>query len=140
MLKFPFSSYSQGARRSVFIVSLVVVMGIFVWFIQTPDSQEAIMNFALWYDLVVNGIVVGGFMILLAIRTVDRYLRIKALGGGSGVAACCIVANGAMLSGALPVAVMFGSLAPVMILGSLSFARSQRNERDWHRLNRPTRR
>src|SRR3990167_5277232 len=32
MLKFPFSSFSQKARRFVFIVSLIIVLAIFVWF------------------------------------------------------------------------------------------------------------
>lgn len=123
MLKFPFSSFSQRTRRSVFIVSLVAVLGIFVWLIGTPDNQKATMTFALWYDIIVNGIVVGGFMLILAIRTTQHFLRIKALGGGSGVIACCVVANGAILSGAMPLAVMFGMVAPVLILGSLVFAR-----------------
>ena len=123
MLKFPLSSFSQKTRRFAFTLSLIVVLGLFVWFIQTPESQNTIMTFALWYDLIINGLIVGGFMLLLAIRTVERYMRIKALGGGSGVIACCVVANGAILSGAMPVAVMFGFLAPILIVGSLMFTR-----------------
>lgn len=122
MLKFPFSSLSQGTRKAIFGLSIVAVLSVFVWFMQTEARQEALMNFTLWYDLAVNGILVGGFMILLALRTAGSQ-RIKAMGGGSGVVSCCVLSNGAMLGGAMLTSATFGFLAPVLILGSLLVAR-----------------
>lgn len=119
MLKFPFSSFSRGTRKSLFFLVLIVVLGVFAWFMQTEARQITLMHFTLWYDMVVNGIVVGGFMFLLAIRTTESRLRVKALGGSSGVVSCCVVSNGAMLGGAIMTSAFFGFLAPVVILASL---------------------
>lgn len=123
MLKFPFSSFSEKTRRMIFLFSLIIVLGIFAWFMQTIEKQMELMYFTLWYDMVVNGIMVGGFMIMLAFRTSEKFLKLKALGGGTGVVSCCVVANGAMLSGALLTSSVFGFLAPLLILGSLLFSK-----------------
>lgn len=125
MLKFPFSSLSQGKRRVLFLLILAAVLGLFVWFMQTEERQMKLMEFTLWYDIVINGLVVGGFMLLLAIRTTERLLRIKAFGGGAGVVSCCVVANGAMLGGAILAGSVIGFFAPVIILGSLLFTRGR---------------
>ena len=123
MLKFPFSSFSKGTRRVAFFGSLVVVLALFAWFIQTEARQITLMNFTLWYDLVINGVVVGGFMLLLALKTAERWLKLKAYGGGFGVVTCCVVANATILGGALLTSSIFQFAAPVIILGSLLFAR-----------------
>lgn len=125
MLKFPFSSYSETTRKNIFLFSLAVALGIFAWFIQTPEKQMELMHFTLWYDIVVNGIMVGGFMLMLALRTNEKILKLKALGGGTGVVSCCVVANGAMLTGAMVTSSVFGFLAPVFILGSLLFSKTK---------------
>jgi hypothetical protein len=125
MLKFPFSSFSSGTRKVLFLVSIVLALGVFAWFMQTESREMMLMNFTLWYDMVVNGILVGGFMILLALRTSEKWLKIKAFGGGTGVVTCCVVSNGAMLSGALLTSSFFGFLAPIVILGSLMIAKKQ---------------
>ena len=62
-------------------------------------------------------------MFVLALRTTEKWLKIKAIGGSTGVISCCIVSNGAMLSGALLASAVFGFLAPVCILGSLLVSR-----------------
>lgn len=123
MLKFPFSSFSKRTRDSLFILSLIVALGVYLWFMQTMERQMELMHFILWYDLIINGIVVGGFMLMLGFSAKEKWFRVKALGGGSGIVTCCIVANSAMLSGALITSSVFGFIAPVLILGSLAFAR-----------------
>jgi len=123
MLKFPFSSLSRGTRRVVFFGSLVAALGLFAWFMQNEMRQMQLMNFTLWYDLVVNGLVVGGFMLLLALRTAEHWLKLKAYGGSFGVLTCCVAANATILGGALLTSSVFQFLAPVIILGSLIFAR-----------------
>ncbi|MDQ3075508.1 MAG: hypothetical protein M3Q34_00020 [bacterium] len=125
MLKFPLSSFSKGTRKAVFLLSLAVVLAIFIWFMQTPERQMDLMKFSLWYDIVVNGFVVGGFMIYLAIRTTEKWLKVKALGGGTGVISCCVVATGSMLSGAILTGIIVSFFSPIIILGSLIFARQK---------------
>lgn len=123
MLKFPFSSFSEKVRKSIFVFSLLIVLSIFVWFMQSIEQQMALMKFTLWYDLVINGLIVGGFMIILAIRTAEQKLKAKAIGGGTGVLSCCVVANGATLAGSMLAGSLFGFLAPIFILGSFVFSR-----------------
>ncbi len=126
MLKFPFSRFSSWTRRIVFMFSMIMALSIFAWFIQTPEKEMALMHFVLWYDIIVNGIVVGGTMILFGLRTTERVFKMKALGGGSGVVSCCVVANATMLSGAMLTSSAFQFLAPILILGSLLFVRKNR--------------
>ncbi len=127
MLKFPFSSFSQRIRRIVFILSLAVGLGLFIWFMQTPERQAGLMNFTLWYDIVVNGLVVGGFIMFFGIGAKESWLRIKAIGSGSGVVACCVVSNVAMLGGALVTGSVFQFAAPVIILASLAIAHKKQS-------------
>lgn len=128
MLKFPFSSFSRITRRAVFYLSLLVVLAVFVWFMQTPERQKALVNFTLWYDLAINGLIVGGSILLFGFGTKETWLRIKTLGGGSGVVSCCVVANSAMLGGAVLTSSIFQFAAPVIILGSLAIARRNQNK------------
>lgn len=128
MLKFPFSRFSEKTRRAAFLLSLIAALGIFVYFISTPMREMQLMNFTLWYDLVINGIVVGGSIIAIGIRTAEKWLKVKAIGGGSGVVTCCVVANTAMLGGAMITSSIFGFLAPVVILVSLGLARKKQKE------------
>lgn len=128
MLKFIFSPFAEKTRKNLFRLSLIVAFGLFAWFVQDEAKQMELMSFTLWYDLVVNGIVVGGAIIIFALKTSEKWLRAKALGGGGGVVTCCVVANATMLSGAMLVSSFFQFLAPVMILGTLFYARKKQNQ------------
>lgn len=128
MLKFPLSSLSERTRKTVFRVVLMMVVALFIWFIQTKEREMQLMHFTLWYDLVVNGLIVGGFIIFKAIGIANRWQKIKALGGGSGVVTCCVIANGAMITGAMITSSIFGFLAPVIIISTLMYARKKQRE------------
>lgn len=123
LLKFPFSSLSQGVRKVIFYLSLVVVLCLFIWFMQTEQRQKDLMHFTLWYDLIINGIIVGGFMIIGALRAIERPYKIKTMGGGVGMVTCCVMANGAMLGSAMLTSSFFGFLAPVIILTTFILGR-----------------
>ncbi len=123
MLKFPFASFSASVRKVVFYLSIAVVIGLFGWFMTTPDRQMALMNFTLWYDIIVNGLVVGGSIIIFGLGAKERIIRIKSIGGGTGVVSCCVVANSAMLGGAIITSSVFQFLAPVVILTTLALNR-----------------
>ncbi|MSR71696.1 MAG: hypothetical protein EXS50_03525 [Candidatus Taylorbacteria bacterium] len=128
MLKFPLSSLSERTRKTVFRVVLMMVVALFIWFIKTKEREIQLMHFTLWYDLVVNGLIVGGFIIFKAIGIANRWQKIKALGGGSGVVTCCVIANGAMITGAMITSSIFGFLAPVIIISTLMYARKKQRE------------
>jgi hypothetical protein len=127
MLKFPLSKLSERTRKTSFTAILIGVLLLFIWFMRSEAGQMHLMNFTLWYDLVVNGVLAGGSILLLGLMTSERWLKIKAIGGGSGVVTCCVISNATMLSGALLTSSVFAFLAPILILGSLSFVKRRQS-------------
>ena len=128
MLKFPFSSFSQGVRSVSFTVSLIAALALYVWFMLTAERQMLLMTFAIWYDVFVNGVVVGCFMLYVGFRSSEQWLRIKALGGGTGVASCCIVSNVAMLGGSVLISSTFQFLAPIIIVMAILVGRQKQKQ------------
>lgn len=119
MLKFPLNSLSRSTRNSIFFLSLIVVLGLFAWFMSSEERQMELMGFTLWYDLVVNGVIVGGFMLLLAFKTTEKVLKIRAYGGSGGVISCCVASSAAMINGSILTSIFFGFLAPILILSTI---------------------
>lgn len=128
MLKFPFSRLSKSARNSIFLVTVVVLLIVFSWFMLTVERQHMLMHFVLWYDIVVNGIIVGGSIIFFALKTAGGIKKKKATAGGAGVMSCCIVANATMITGALTVSAIFQFLAPLLIIASIKFPKKSQPE------------
>lgn len=127
MLKFPFSKLAEKTRKIIFMLILIALLAVFGWFMQTPERQMDLMSLVLWYDIVANGIIVGGSILIFGLRAVEKVTKTKAIGGGTGVMSCCIIANVAMLSGALFTSTIFAFLAPVFILFSLRSSRVAAN-------------
>lgn len=121
MLKFPMSSLSRRVRQVLFIFSVILALGIFAYFMTTEALQMELMHFALWYDIFINGVIVGGFMLALGLRAQDQEVKTKAYSGGTGVVSCCVAANGAMIAGSMLTSSFFAFLAPLFILRTVSF-------------------
>lgn len=124
MLKFPYSMLTEKFRRILFYLTMILVLVIFGWFLLTPERQEKLMNFTIWYDVLVNGVLVGFFIFLFGIRTNERSVKVKALGGSVGVASCCVAGNVAMIMGSLIVSSVFQFMAPVIIILSIITGRT----------------
>lgn len=116
MLKFPFSFLPKATRKIVFYLSIIIVLAVFIWFMLTPERKMMFMNFSIWYDIIINGIAVGVLALLFGLYTKEQAVKIKAVGGGAGIASCCVVANVATISGAVILSSVFQFLAPVIIL------------------------
>lgn len=123
MLKFPISSLPEKTRKYTFMGVMAASIALFIWFMGTTDKQEQLMSFVLWYDLIINGLIVGGSIIWFGLKAIERSTKLKALGGGTGVVSCCVAANAAMLGGSLLASAIFQFLAPLFILGAISKAR-----------------
>jgi peptidoglycan/LPS O-acetylase OafA/YrhL len=128
MLKFPFSKASEKTRKTAFLIIIVIALSLFGWFMMTEARQHALMHFILWYDIVTNGLIVGGSIILFALGSIERSKRAKALTGGAGVVSCCVVSNAAMLGGAMFTSAIFQFLAPVLILTSIRRMQKEKAE------------
>ena len=123
MLKFPFSYFSLGVRKILFVLSMLAAFALFAWFVSSPEREMELMHFILWYDLVINGLIVGLFMISAGLRSPLGWFKAKAIGGGAGVTTCCVAANAAMISGAFIMSSVFQFIAPVLIVVSLAAGR-----------------
>ena len=88
-----------------------------------------LLNFTIWYDIVINGLVVGFFIFLAGLRAKESWMKMKTIGGGTGIATCCVVANAAMLSGAFIVSSVFQFLAPIIIIGALLAGRRMQRQK-----------
>lgn len=123
MLKFPIASLPEKTRKYTFMGVMIASIALFVWFMGSPAKQMQLMSFVLWYDLIINGLIVGGSIIWFGFQAIERSTKLKALGGGTGVVSCCVAANAAMLGGSLLASAIFQFLAPLFILGAISKAR-----------------
>ncbi|GEM_PF-1510583 len=119
MLKFPFTVFPEKTRKIFFYLAMIAALVLFGWFMMTPEREMMLMKFILWYDLIVNGIVVGFFIFFFGLKANERAVKVKAMGGGVGVATCCIAANAAMIMGAMIVSSVFQFLAPIIIIFSI---------------------
>ena len=128
MLKFPLSFFKENVRKTAFKLALLIVLVVLGWLVLTPSGTRAMMSFTIWYDVFVNGVVVGFFMLIAGFKASERWLRVKALGGGIGVASCCIVSNVAMVSGAIAVSSVFQFLAPIIIISTLMAGRKMQKQ------------
>lgn len=128
MLKFPIASLPEKTRKFTFMGVMVATIALFVWFMQGGEMRhKELMHFVLWYDLIINGLIVGGSIIWFGLKAVERRTKLKALGGGTGVVSCCVAANAAMLGGSLLASAVFQFLAPLFILGAITKARKGGN-------------
>lgn len=128
MLKFPFSFFPKIVSKILFFLSLAGVIALFLWFIETPEKELALMNFTAWYDIVINGLVVGGSIITFAFLVPERWMKIKAAGGAGGIVSCCVISGASMLGGALVASTVFQFLAPVLIICSLVISNKKKRQ------------
>lgn len=128
MLKFPLTFFSEVSRRTLFQLLLGGVLLIFVWMVISEMGRQLMPQFIMWYMIIVSGIVVGFFIFFVGLRSKERAIKIKATGGGLGVASCCVVSHVASMSGAILLSAIFQFLAPILLILSLLAGRYyQRN-------------
>ena len=76
-------------------------------------------QFIMWYMIIANGFVVGFFIFFAGLRSKEKALKIKAMGGGMGIASCCIVSHIASISGAIILSAIFQFLSPILLMLTL---------------------
>lgn len=135
MLKFPLTVFPLPTRKNLFRLLLGVVLLIYIWMVISETGRQLMPHFIMWYMIVVNGLVVGFFIFFVGIRSRERALKIKATGGGLGIASCCVVSHVAGMSGALLLSMVFQFIAPIILILSLLVGRHY--QRQSEKLNMP---
>ena len=119
MLKFPFTIFSVRVRQMLFRLFLVTVMFLFIWMVLFDSGRTLMAQFVMWYMIFVNGLVVGFFVFFVGLRSKERWLKIKATGGGVGIMSCCIASHVASIAGAVLLSAIFQFIAPVILVASV---------------------
>ena len=123
MLKFPLTVFSSSARKTLFRLILGGVLAAFIWMVMFSTGRQLMPQFIMWYMIVANGFVVGFFIFFAGLRSKERALRIKATGGGLGIASCCVVSHLASMAGAVLLSAVFQFMAPILLVFSLLLGR-----------------
>ncbi len=123
MLKFPLSFAPEAWRKGLFYVALVGTVVLSWWMSFTMSGMHYGMDVMNWFVIVIDGIVVGGLMIVMGLKAHERWFRVKSSGGGAGVMACCLVSQAATMSGAVITSAVFQFLAPIIMIGAIVVGR-----------------
>lgn len=124
MLRFPLSLVQQPLQSFLFYLSIIVAVVFFVIMMATKAGQVYMMPMIMWFMIAVNGIVVSFFIIYAGLKARERWFKVKAVGGGAGIASCCLASHVAMLIGAPLLSATFQFAAPVIIAASIQLGKS----------------
>ena len=124
MLRFPLSLIQQPLQSFLFYLSMVVAIVFFVIMMATKTGQEYMMPMIMWFMIAVNGIVVSFFVIYAGLKAKERWFKVKAVGGGAGIATCCLASHVAMMIGAPLLSATFQFAAPIIIAASIQLGKS----------------
>ena len=122
MLKFPLTMF-PSVKKTLFRLVLAGVLLVFIWMVVSTFGRQTMPQFIMWYMIVVNGFVAGFFIFFVGFRSKEKAARIKATGGGLGIASCCIASHIASIAGALLVSAVFQFMAPLILILSLLIGR-----------------
>ncbi|MBI4128347.1 MAG: hypothetical protein HY459_04775 [Parcubacteria group bacterium] len=119
MLKFPLTALPPSLRRPLFWVSLILFLLFAAWLIVAPLGQRLAPQLSMWFMVVINGILVGGYLVWAGLKATERWKRMKAVGGGIGVATCCVASHGAAVFGAVFLSAFLQVIAPFVMIGAI---------------------
>lgn len=119
MLKFPLTVFPTTQRKTLFQLILLGLLIAFIWMVVSTTGRQLMPQLIMWYMIVANGLIVGFFIFFVGLRSKERALKIKATGGGLGIASCCIISHVASMSGAILLSAIFQFLAPILLVLTL---------------------
>lgn len=123
MLRFPFS-YFEPTTRSIMFGTAVVLAFLFLFFMMVvPAGQRLMSDLVMWFMIIVNGIMVSLFMIQRGLAAQARWFKVKTIGGGVGIASCCLVSHLAALNGMMMLMAVSQFMAPIIIAVSIHLGR-----------------
>lgn len=131
MLKFPISAFPDHYRKSLFYLSIIAFYAIIAWLMISASGRAVMPRFSIWFMVIVNGFITGLYMIYVGLQSQERWLRVKATGGGLGVAACCLASHimfSTELVSLLVMGAMFGIASPFIMLYSVIAGRRLQNQ------------
>lgn len=118
-LKFPLSAFPQPWRQLGFYLALAVAWSIIVWLLIFTHPLSTMLSVILIYMIIVTGIA-GFYTAWIGIQAKESWVKIKCLGGGVGMLACCFIADLlVLLNGVTLLGEILMSVAPIILLAGL---------------------
>ncbi len=121
MLKFPLSAVRESLRKPLFYTALIVSWVMAIMIMMIPALQHQMAMIAMGFMIMVNGIFIAFYMIAAGLRLTNPGARIKAIGGGVGVASCCLASHvlfGTEITSLVMLSFLFQFGAPIIMLAS----------------------
>jgi len=129
LLRIPLRGWWPNSEKVVFYLVLLAGWLIVAWMSIWPHLHDTKMM--LWllfsYMILVAGILPTIYLISAGIRARSRSVRVKGIGGGIGVASCCLFADLLVLFVFMGVAFwseFFMAIAPVILIVAVLYGRS----------------
>ncbi len=120
MLKLPLSALPAPWRTPAFYGCLLLSWSLLTWMIATAAGRQLLPHLSLWYMIIVNGAVTGLYAIWIGLRSKIPWVKVKATGGGLGIASCCMASHLTSLAGAsLVVSASLQFASPLLILAAI---------------------
>lgn len=123
MLRFPLTAFPMNIRNGIFYFMLFLSLMLFVWIVISPTGFNAIIPIITWVNLGLNGLVTGFFVFVVGLKAKERWLKVKATGGGLGVMTCCVAAEVTFLAGSAFLTGLFNFIAPIILTISVLLGR-----------------
>jgi len=129
-LKFPLSALSEPKRKSLFYFSLILALLITLWMIIFPHKTSIMIWASYLYMITVVGLISGFYIVWQGIKAKERWIKVKAIGGGMSLITCCLVADVLVLytlAAGIKLVVVSGHffmwLAPIILIFSIYLGR-----------------
>jgi len=137
MLRLPLAALPQPLRNLLFSGSLLVSWSLLAWLMLTPIGRQLLLPVTGLYMVAINGGITGLYLLGVGLKSKTPWVKVKATGGGLGIASCCVAAHLAGVAGApLLVSAFFQIFSPIIIL--LAIFSGRRIQRQSERGSVPT--
>lgn len=123
-LKFPLTVLDESKRKSIFYIVLAVAWLIVAYLLIFPHEMNVMLWLVFGYMIIVSGGITGVYIIWQGFKVKETWVKVKCIGGGSGLFLCCFIADIiVLLFGVSLVSEIFMMLAPVILILSLYIGR-----------------
>lgn len=129
MLRLPFTALPRPLRPLAFYASLAISWLLLGWLIMTTSGRAMLLPATMAYMMIINGGITSGYLMTVGLRSRLPTVKVKATGGGLGIASCCIGSHAATIAGAPAiVAATFQLAAPLVLLAAFCASRAMQRK------------
>ncbi|MDO8561699.1 MAG: hypothetical protein Q7S05_02630 [bacterium] len=127
LLRIPLRGLWPRHETVVFYTVLLAGWFIIAWMLLASNySLELMLNIMFGYMILVGGILPGPYLIWIGLKSENRAMKVKGIGGGIGVILCCLLADSLVLFVYMNVSFwteFFMTIAPIVLISAVFYGR-----------------